>query len=106
MARRAAVEILSFNGCPHHTATVSLVREVAAELGVEAQIREVEVDDAADAERVRFLGSPTVRVNGSDIEPAAAARTDYVLGCRLYGASGVAPREMVVAALRAAGSGN
>lgn len=33
---------------------------------------------------MRFLGSPTVRVNGRDVEPGAEERTDYVLACRVY----------------------
>ncbi len=100
---RASVEILCFDGCPHRRATVSLVREVAAELRVQVDICEVAVGEGAEAERLRFLGSPTVRVNGADIDPDAAARSDYALACRLYGASGVPPRKMVAAAFRAAG---
>jgi hypothetical protein len=38
----------------------------------------------------RFLGSPTVRVNGSDVEPGGEDRTDYGLSCRVYvGENGV-----------------
>ena len=43
----------------------------------------IEVDDAEDAVRLRFLGSP-VRMNGHDIEPGAAERTDFVFACRIY----------------------
>ena len=40
--------------------------------------------DAETAEKLRFLGSPTVRIAGQDVEPDAEARTDFVLSCRLY----------------------
>jgi hypothetical protein len=40
--------------------------------------------------RSRFLGSPTIRVNGRDVEPDAERRTDFGMKCRLYrGAGGV-----------------
>jgi hypothetical protein len=66
------------------------------------ELREVAVATGAEAERLRFPGSPTVRVDGADIEPSSAGRGGYALGCRLYGGSGVPPRELVAAALRAA----
>ena len=96
------IEVLYFEGCPNREPTVALAREVAAELGIAAEIREVKIRDEADAKRLRFLGSPTVRVNGADIDPEAAARTDYAFGCRLWGASGVPPRELMLSALRGA----
>ena len=63
------VEVLFFDGCPNHEPTVQLVRDVVAALGVAAELREVTVESAEDAEALRFLGSPSVRVNGRDIEP-------------------------------------
>jgi len=55
------------------------------------------------AERLRFLGSPTIRVDGKDIEPAARGRTHFGMSCRMYGSSGVPPRELVEAALAEGG---
>lgn len=94
------IEILYFDGCPNHAPTMELVREVVADLGITAAVEGVELRDAADAERHRFLGSPTVRVNGMDIEPAARDRNDYAYGCRMYGHSGVPPRGLLEAALK------
>ena len=96
------IEVLCFEGCPNRGAAVTLVERVAAELGVITEIREVEVRDQTHAERLRFLGSPTVRVDGVDREPEGAARTDYALCCRTYGRSGVPPRDRIVAAIEAA----
>lgn len=93
------VEVLYFIGCPHYEPTVELVHEVIRTLRVRAELAEIEVTDNAQAQRLRFLGSPTVRVDGADIEPAAAGRTEYALGCRLYGTSGVPPRELLIGAL-------
>ena len=99
------IEVLYFEGCPNVEPTVALARDVAAELGIAAEIREVEVRDEADAKRLRFLGSPTVRVNGVDIDPEAVARTDYAFSCRMWGTSGVPPRELMLSALHAATEG-
>ncbi|MGB9623262.1 MAG: DF family (seleno)protein [Phycisphaerae bacterium] len=94
------IEVLYLKGCPNYPPTLALVREVVAELGSPARVVPVEVREAADAERCRFPGSPTVRVNGIDIEPAARNRMDYAWGCRRYGRAGVPPRELIVAAIR------
>jgi hypothetical protein len=82
--RRPRVEILYFDGCPNHEPARELVEQVAAELGLQAEIELVEVADAEAAERFRFLGSPSVRVDGRDVEPGAEERSDFVLSCRVY----------------------
>lgn len=94
------VEVLYFEGCPHYEATIDLVRDVLTETGVDADVREVEVRDHEEATRLRFLGSPSVRVAGVDIEPGARSSSDFALGCRIYQGSGVPPRALLVAALR------
>jgi hypothetical protein len=78
------VEILYFDGCPNQSGAVDLVERVAAELGQELEVRLVEVPAPEAAIQQRFLGSPTIRVDGRDIEPGAEARTEYVYGCRIY----------------------
>jgi glutaredoxin len=78
------VEILSFEGCPHREGARRLVERVAAEIGVAAEIELVEVPDAAAAAQLEFLGSPSVRVDGRDVEPGAEARRDFVFSCRVY----------------------
>ncbi len=61
------VRVLYFNGCPNHQKTVELAADVVRELGVDANVEEVEVKGPEDAKQVRFLGSPTVQVNGEGI---------------------------------------
>jgi hypothetical protein len=94
------IEILYFDGCPNHEPTVDLAREVVSELGLDAEIREVPVETPEEAEALRFVGSPSVRVNGHDIEPAAREQTAFALSCRMYGDAGVPPKELLVEALR------
>jgi hypothetical protein len=96
---RKVVEVLFFEGCPNHHPALDLAREVVADVAPDALIEEVEVHDGEEAERLRFLGSPTIRVDGIDIDPEARARTSYAMSCRMYGASGVPPRELLEAAL-------
>jgi hypothetical protein len=78
------VEVLTFEGCPHAEPALELVRRAIAESGVGATVRRVDVPDAEAAAAQRFLGSPTIRVNGRDIEPGVAERDQYVLSCRIY----------------------
>ena len=82
--RRPLVEILYFEGCPNHEPARALVERLAAKLRIEPEIRLVEVSDADAAVEVRFLGSPTVRVDGVDVEPGAVDRRDFALSCRIY----------------------
>jgi hypothetical protein len=81
---RPRVEILYFDGCPNHEPALALAERVDRELGTNADVRLVRVPDQATAERVRFLGSPTIRVDGIDVDPHAEERTEYALSCRVF----------------------
>jgi hypothetical protein len=78
------VELLYFDGCPNHEALLPHLQALLddADMHVEIALRNVPDDEAA--QRERFLGSPTVRVDGHDVEPGATGRTDFGLKCRLY----------------------
>lgn len=106
-ARRPLVEVLYFDGCPNHLAAQALVERVSADVGRDVEIKFVNVADTDAAARERFLGSPSVRVNGRDIEPGAEARTDYALACRVYrtddGPSGQPDERWLRDALRSSG---
>ena len=93
------VEVFFFDGCPNHRPAVELAQDVVARVAPHARVEEVEVRDIEEAERLRFHGSPTLHVNGVDIEPEARSRTDYSMSCRIYGTSGLPPREMIEVAL-------
>jgi hypothetical protein len=82
--RRPLVEILYFDGCPNHEGALALVEKIASELGIDPELRLVNVPDPEVAERLRFLGSPTIRVGGRDVEPGAEERRDFVLSCRVF----------------------
>jgi hypothetical protein len=97
------VEVLYFDGCPGHEALLPRLRELLATLGATHDIELRRVESAEAAQRERFLGSPTVRVDGRDIDPTAADRTDFGLKCRLYatdkGLRGTPPDAWIVDAV-------
>jgi hypothetical protein len=78
------VEILYFDGCPNHLAALALLERVAGELGIEPELRLVNVANQEAAQQMRFLGSPTIRVGGRDVDPHTEHRTDYGLSCRVF----------------------
>ena len=103
---RPLIELLYFEGCPNYEAARMMIERVAAGAGVSSEVALVEVGSVEEAERFRFLGSPTVRVNGHDIEPGADSRTGFTLACRVYriesGVRGTPAEEWLRAALRRA----
>jgi hypothetical protein len=82
--RRPLVEILYVDGCPNHESAAALVERIDRELGTGAELRFVNVPDQEAATRLRFLGSPTTRVDGVDIDPLTPERGDYTLSCRVF----------------------
>ena len=73
------IEVLYWDGCPSHPEAIELLQTVLAERGVE--VREVRTDSEAQA--LRFPGSPTIRVEGQDVD-AAGAEARPALTCRIY----------------------
>lgn len=80
------VEFLYVDRCPGGEQLLPSLRRLAEERDAELVERLIETAD--DAEAQRFLGSPTVRVDGVDVEPGACCRTDFGLKCRLYRTAG------------------
>jgi hypothetical protein len=67
------------DGCGATPTTVGLIQEVAAALGAAVSLEQMRIETQAQAVAMRFLGSPTVQVNGQDIEPEARASLDFGL---------------------------
>ena len=78
------IDVLYFDGCSNHSTAVERLREVLAEANVSAEIVEIKVADDDQARALGFLGSPTIRINGVDIEPAARAGCQPGMSCRTY----------------------
>jgi hypothetical protein len=94
------VEVLYFEGCPNHKPAVERVQSLIKQQGIDAEVSEIEVPDGeAAAKIVGFLGSPTIRVNGLDIDPASRTATETSFACRRY-SGGLPSEDMIRAALR------
>jgi len=78
------IEILYFDGCPNHEQLVEHLPSLLQADGITANIELRRITDEETAVAERFLGSPTIRVNGRDVEPDAAEREDYGMKCRMY----------------------
>jgi hypothetical protein len=91
------VEVLYVADCPSHPAAVKLAKDVLAQEGVMAEVHEVLVSDEQTAGKLKFLGSPTIRINGRDV--AGDQKTEnFALSCRLYSGSkqvGLPPPELI-----------
>jgi hypothetical protein len=98
------VEFLFWEGCPSHPEARALLAEVLAERGLDAEVEEHEVTTTEEAQRLAFPGSPTIRVDGRDIDPSGAGARP-ALTCRIYHrpdgrVSPVPTREQLEEALR------
>jgi hypothetical protein len=77
------VELLFWAGCPSHEKALQELRAVLAEEGLdprEVVVSEIETENDASAER--FIGSPTVRVDGVEVQPVP--NEPVALTCRVY----------------------
>jgi len=96
------IELLYVDGCPNHRAPAPRLRGLLEGAGVDAAIELRRVGSDEEARRMHFLGSPTIRVDGRDVEPGAEQR-DWGLNCRLYrtadGMTGMPENRMILAAL-------
>ena len=97
------VELLFWEGCPSHPEAEALLRDVLRERGIQSPVERREVVTEHDAETLRFPGSPTIRIDGRDVDPAGADARP-ALTCRIYHlpdgrVSPVPSREQLEAAL-------
>jgi hypothetical protein len=97
------VEVLYFDGCPNHVGLTDHLRELFTRHAIAAHVTQQRIDTDEQAIALRFLGSPTIRVDGHDVEPGADARHGYGLQCRLYptqdGLRGTPPDTWILTAL-------
>jgi hypothetical protein len=77
------VELLWWEGCPSHPEALEQLRRILDEEGVAPDIQLHEVTSDAQAQRERFLGSPTIRIDGEDVVPNED-QEEFALTCRVY----------------------
>jgi hypothetical protein len=98
------IELLWWEGCPSHPEALALLETVLAERGIDVPVTLVEVRSHEEALELRFPGSPTIRLDGRDIDPAGE-QSEPALNCRIYRTpdgrvSPVPSREQLEEALR------
>jgi hypothetical protein len=97
------VQFLWFDGCPNHEAARRMLVEVLAERDMQ-DFEDIDAGDPDVAVRLRFPGSPTIRIDDIDIEPGFIDPQDYTPRCRVYftsqGLKGVPERAWILDLLR------
>lgn len=78
-------QILFFSGCPHYQAACELLRRIADDLHVDLEIELIEILDVGAADELRFLGSPSVRVDGRDVENVVSMAEAATAGRAVFG---------------------
>jgi hypothetical protein len=78
------IELLYFDGCPAYQTALKHLEEVIKEEKLDERVEMIKIESDEQALRNRFLGSPSIRINGLDIEPGVEAIKDFSMRCRLY----------------------
>ena len=82
--RELRIQYLYFADCPSHEEGLARLRKVLAERAAVPEIEIIEVRTEAQARRLKFIGSPTIRIDGRDIDPGGLMGENYALTCRIY----------------------
>jgi hypothetical protein len=88
------IEVLYVPGCPNYQPAVERIQGVLASESVLDEIHGVPVSTEAQAMAFGFPGSPTIRINGEDVEPNQTNTPG--LACRLYANLSGVPSEEVL----------
>jgi hypothetical protein len=102
------IEVFYIEGCPHHQPTVDRIKTVLREANLPEIVAQLRVAASGTANIPGFLGSPTVRVNGLDVDLSAREAKEAAFGCRIYingtKREGVPPVELIREAIELARS--
>ncbi len=98
------IDFLFWKKCPSHPITWERLQAVLNRLELQAELDRVEIHTDKDAVQHAFPGSPTIRINGQDIDPEGAREQRVGLSCRIYhDATGrttpIPPEELIQRAL-------
>jgi hypothetical protein len=83
LAAPARIEFLYYADCPSHPEALALLQRVLEDNRLEREIHVHEVRSDEEARALGFPGSPTIRVDGRDVDPDGAAARP-ALTCRIY----------------------
>jgi copper chaperone CopZ len=103
------VELFYFDGCPNHVPALQRLRQILQQEGRPEHVEEINVTSPEQAQALGFLGSPTIKINGVDVEPEARDSEAYAMACRTYRNAGKQEgqpsAEIIRAAVREAAAG-
>jgi len=85
------IDVLYVPGCPNYQPALDRIQKVLKSESLRADIEGISVSSEVTAQALEFPGSPTIRVNGTDVEPNH--KNAIGLACRLYANSGGVPSE-------------
>jgi hypothetical protein len=99
------IEVLYWEGCPSHPEAMELLEDVLRERRLDPDVELRHIATQEEAETFGFHGSPTILVDGRDVDPEGATGQRVALACRIYHlpdgrVSPVPSREMLEEALR------
>jgi len=78
------IEVLYIEGCPNHRPALERVVSVLQESALAVAVTEIPVASAEQAKTLGFPGSPTIRVNGADVDPEVESFSQFSYSCRTY----------------------
>jgi glutaredoxin len=100
------VMFLYFKDCPNWKKALKSLNMILSEEGVNTRVRKIQIRSEEEAVKRKFTGSPTIRIDGKDIDPSYRDTGAYVLACRNYPGGpdegGLPPEEMIRRAVRVA----
>lgn len=79
-----SIDVLHYEDCPHYGEAAEALKAVLEEEDVDAEEHMVAVSPGEEAEKWGFIGSPTILINGQDLEPEVDQETPYQGHCRMY----------------------
>lgn len=77
------ITFLYFEDCPSHNAALDRLKNVMTEEGIDAPVKIIKIETDEEAERRQFIGSPTILIDGRDIDPPQHGASP-ALTCRTY----------------------
>jgi len=99
-----SIDVLYYEDCPHYIEAVKTLKEVLSEESVEAQVNMVKVAKGGEAEAFGFVGSPTILIDGHDVQRGTDHTSPFQGHCRIYRYKGnvfeIPPKDMIRDALK------
>ncbi|HYA32870.1 MAG TPA: DUF2703 domain-containing protein [Candidatus Bathyarchaeia archaeon] len=98
------IDVLFYEDCPHYQEAASILKEVLEEEHVEAKVNMIKVAEGGEAVVVGFLGSPTILVEGHDVQSGTDHTSPFQGHCRIFRYKGrvfeIPPKDMIREAVK------